>query len=267
MTMDLLSISQTIWRHKLATLPIIALMFIGTFYVVKIKPPVYETTSSYILVNPPAPPSSDEIARHPALATVNANNPYVQYNDLSIVSSLLTQTVTTDPVRSQLVRAGADDRFTVGPSTQYPLGTPIVQITGIAATSSGAVRSATLVGAKFSDVLGKLQAAQGVDPHYWIRAHEVNPPGPATQRVSSKLRTLVAVLVLGIIMLFVTVSVLNAVEQRRSLKRSLDDFSPADRLAISEEGDTVAADQFWQASDLEWEEQQDDKLSPPLPYR
>ena len=44
--MDLLSISRTVWRHKLATIPVLLIMLVGMAYVLGVKaPPLYGMTS------------------------------------------------------------------------------------------------------------------------------------------------------------------------------------------------------------------------------
>lgn len=51
----LLQISRKIWRYRVVTLPVLALTLLGAFYVVAIKKPEYSATTSYVLINPPAP--------------------------------------------------------------------------------------------------------------------------------------------------------------------------------------------------------------------
>lgn len=213
--MDLLTMVQTIWRHKLATIPVILFVLIGVVYVVGVKAPTYKTTSDYILVNPPAPPTAQQIAKDPALGRINTNNPYANWGDLQYVSSLLTATVTSNPVLGQLEKQGVDPRFTVGPDVTYPLGTPIVQVTGIGSSATAATRSAQLVGQDLGTQLDRLQADQGTDPRYFIKVQDLSPPAAPKEQLSSKLRTLIAVLAVGIILLFVAVSTMTAIEERR----------------------------------------------------
>ena len=47
----------------------------GAVYAVAVKDPVYEAKSSYVLINPPAPPTAEEIARDPALGTCERRQP------------------------------------------------------------------------------------------------------------------------------------------------------------------------------------------------
>ena len=64
--MDLLQILQKIWRYRIVTLPVLALTLLGAIYVVALKESEYSATSSYVLINPPGPPTAEEIAADPA---------------------------------------------------------------------------------------------------------------------------------------------------------------------------------------------------------
>ncbi len=215
--MDLFSVGQTIWRHKLVTLPAVILTLVGCAAVMLVQKPEYQSNSSYILTTPPPPPNSAQIALQPSLAKVNANNPYASYGDLSIVADLLTNVVDTGPVKAGLINKGADSRYTTAPSGLYGNTTPIIDITGTGSTPAQAIQTATLVGTALRHTLQTMQAAQGVNPHYWIGAIQVTAPDGAQVKLSSKLRELIGVLAAGMILMFVLVSVMNALEQRRKL--------------------------------------------------
>lgn len=126
------------------------------------------------------------------------------------------------------MRHGVDANYQVGPSMEFPLGTPIMQVTGVGSSAAQALRSAELVGRELSIEMNKLGAAQGTDPRYFIKVQPLTPPGPAEQQLSSKLRTLLAVLAFGAITVFVVVSVMTALEERRTRETALPDNSPDD---------------------------------------
>ncbi len=215
--MDLVSIARTVWRHKLATLPVLILTFIGIVYVLVLKPPVYQATSSYILISPPGPPTADQVAKDPALGRVSSNNPYVAFGDLNVVAEVVTQAMGTDQIRSALVKEGVDPRYSVGPSTDLTTDAPILQVTGVGSTPAAAVRSATFVGVEIGDRLNRMQAAQGVDSRYWIKALQLTAPAHAQMQVSGKLRSLIAILAVGVILLFVVVSTMKGLAERRAV--------------------------------------------------
>ena len=214
--MDLLRILRKIWRYRLITLPVIALTLLGAFYEIAIKAPVYKVSSSYVLINPPLPPTPDEIARNPALGRINPNNPYTRFSDQSVIVSLVSSSLSADAARQQLVNQGADPRYTVSPDLQLGYSSLVVQVEGVGSTPQAAVHTAELVGAALTGELDRMQASQGVDPHYRIKTQQVVPPASPTQQVSSKLRPLVGVLAIGVILLLIAVSAAEALETLRA---------------------------------------------------
>jgi hypothetical protein len=213
---DLLRISRKFWRYRIVTLPIVALTLLGAFYVVAIKAPVYKVSSSYVLINPPSPPTPDEIARNPALGSVNSDNPYTRFSDQSVIVSLLSSSLSSDTSRQQLASQGADSRYTVAPDLQLGYSSLVVEITGVGSTPESSVKTAELVGAGLSRELDRVQASQGVDPKYMIRTQQVVAPDSPTRQVSSTLRPLVAVLAIGAILLLLAISAAEALDTLRT---------------------------------------------------
>jgi hypothetical protein len=213
--MDLLSIARTIARHKLATIPVIILTAVGAYYVVAVKERVYEATSSFIMINPPAPPTADEIARDPELGQVKTDNPYLRFGDQSVIVDLLARTVNSDAARKALVDAGADGRYAVAPSLQFGFASPIVEINGVGPSAEAAMKTATLVSKAVTDHLNRMQRVHGTDLAYRIRPMQVDVPDRAKLRASGQLRLLVGVLGLGAIVMFVLISVADAFDTWR----------------------------------------------------
>ena len=218
--MDLISIIEILWRRKIVTIPLIVLTALAAFYVVKVKPPIYEAQSSLLMV-PPTPPTSAQIAADPSLAKINPNNPYVNYGDYSVVADTLIDIVTDSANQQALIAQGADPRYTLALSTDYG-NPPIVDITGVGRTPAIAIKSAELVTRAAEADLVTMQASEGVNTVYMIKSTQLVTPTYASQSVSSKLRTLIAVLAVGILMLFVAVSLIEAVERRRRDRKSED---------------------------------------------
>lgn len=220
--MDLLHISQKIWRYRLVTLPVIALTLLGAFYMIAIKAPVYKVSSSWVLINPPPPPTADEIARDPALGRINPNNPYTRFSDQSVIVSLLSSSLSNDSARQQLEAAGADPRYTVAPDVELGYSSLVLVVTGVGSTPQAAVRSAELVGAALTREVDRVQTAQHVDPRYMIKAQQVVAPNSPKQQISSKLRPLIAVLATGAILLLLAVSAAEALDRLRAEWRERD---------------------------------------------
>jgi Chain length determinant protein len=214
--MDLISIVQVLWRHKFFVLPVVLLTCLGAFYIVKVKPPVYQASTNILLINPNGPPTLPQIKKDPALKYIPIGNPYNTYGTLAVIADVAIQTVTSGDSVTALVKEGVSPRFQVAMSTDYQFPPEIV-VTGVGPSAAAAIQSATLIAAAVQADIRGLQVAQGVYPYYMIKSALVVPPGQATYSVSSKLRSLIAVLALGMILLFVVISVVDAIEKRRTV--------------------------------------------------
>jgi capsular polysaccharide biosynthesis protein len=214
--MDLLSIARKIWRYKLVTIPVVLLTLCGAIYVVAVKQPVYEASSSFVLINPPAPPTAEDIARDPSLGRIDSDNPYTRFADQSVVVEVLASSIISPSAKRTLVKAGADPRYTVAPVSKFGYSSPIIQITAQGGTPQAAMRSAKLVTAAVTRELDHMQRAEGVNPKYQIRTRQLDVPDSAELRASGQLRMLVAVLGLGVVLLFVVVSAADALSTLRA---------------------------------------------------
>jgi hypothetical protein len=213
--MTLLAIARKVWRYKLATLAVFGFVLLGTFYVLAVKEPAYEASSTYILVNPPLPPTEDDIARDPRLGR-GTDNPYTRYSDQSVVVQLLTSRLSSDVARRELAKRGADPNYVVEPSAEFGFTAPLVHITGTGSTPAAAVRTAEMVGRAVTSELDGMQQARGVVPKYRIDTQQVVVPRDAKLKASGQLRSLVAVFALGAILLFIVVSVADALTTLRT---------------------------------------------------
>jgi capsular polysaccharide biosynthesis protein len=236
--MDLLSIFQAVWRRKLIAIPIVMLTLAGAFYVLKVKPPVYEASSSFLLVNPPAAPTAGQIAVDPKLAKINPNNPYVNFGNLDLVADVVVDLVTAPSTQQALVQAGADPRYEVALANDFD-SPPIIQITGVAASAQQAIRSADLVATTAVADLYQMQKSQGVNKFYMIKSIQLVQPHEAQKTESGKLRALIVVFALGIIALFFVVSMLDAIDKRRMDRQLNADMAPR---ALPQETDREPAD-------------------------
>jgi hypothetical protein len=214
--MDLLSIVRKLWRYKLVTVPVVLLVLGGAVYVVAVKEPVYEASSSFILINPPAPATAEDIARDPSLGRINADNPYTRFSDQSVMIEVLASRMSSESARRALLRAGANPRYEVAPTASFGYSSPIVKVTAQGPSPEVAVASAKMVGKALTAELTGMQQAEGVDPQYRIKAQQVDSPDRAQLRASGQLRMLVGVLALGAVLLFVVVSVADALTSLRA---------------------------------------------------
>jgi hypothetical protein len=189
--MGLRSIIRAVWRYKLAIIPVIVLTVLGALYILKIKPPVYEASSSLLFLNPQG------------LATkISTDNPYSNLGDVW----------TADAVVSAVAGDSPQAQVTLSTNPNNP---PIIDISGTGPTPQAAIRVTDLAIGQAMSELYQIQKRQGVNDLYMIRAIELVQPYHAEQTFSGKLRSLIAVLALGTILLFVTVSVAQAMEKSR----------------------------------------------------
>ncbi len=216
--MDLLSLVRKVLRHRFLTIPVIVLTLFAAAYVVAVKQPVYEAKSSFVLLNPPAPPTAEEVARDPALGRLKTDNPYTRFGDQSVIIEVLASTMNGDAARHALDNAGGE--YTVAPSADFGYASPIVSIMAAATTPEIAVRTAKRVGEAAKQELDRMQAVEDVDDDYRIKALEVDAPDKAELQASGKLRVLVGVLVLGAVVLFIVVSVTDALDNLRQERRA-----------------------------------------------
>jgi hypothetical protein len=208
--MDIISIFRAVWRHKLVTIPVILLTCLGAFYVVAIKAPVYQASASFALVYPPSPPTQAQIAADPKLAQVNSSNPLLGYSDPSAVTQIVISLVGTTSSQQALEKAGAGTQYQIGPSAGSSV---IVDVTGVGSTAQAAELSAKLVTNAAENALYQVQANQGVNARYMIKSYQLATANEAAQKLSGKLRSLIAVLGVGILLLFIAISIAEAMRK------------------------------------------------------
>lgn len=212
--MDLLSIVQSLWRHRFISIPVVVLTALAALYVVKIEPPTYESSASILLANPETGATPSQIAQNPALKKANPYNTFVSYGDLSVVADTLIELITSPSSQPALIQAGVDPRYTIELSTAYG-NPPIIDITGVGSSSPAAIQSATALVNESKAELYQLQKTQGINPFYMITAVTLSKPSQASRSSSGKLRSLIGVLAIGTLLLFVAVSTSDAIERRR----------------------------------------------------
>ena len=212
--MDLLSIVRVVWRHKIAIIPVILFTLAGMYYVLAVKPPVYNSSTSLLLVNPPNPPSAQQIVADPKLAKINSNNPYVN-DGLQTVADVLVNLIGSDASKASLLAAGADPQYQVALSNDFG-NPPIIDVTGVASNAPEAVKSASLVTNALISDLYQMQKNQNVSDIYLIKGINLIPAHGASLTISSKLRTLIAVVGLGALLMLIVISTAEALGRPRS---------------------------------------------------
>jgi capsular polysaccharide biosynthesis protein len=223
--MDLLALSRTLWRHKFAVIPVLVLVLLGLAYVVKVKPPTYNSDAEVILINPPAAPTPEQIAADPKLAKINTNNPYLAYGDLTLVGDAVVDLVTSHTEQQALAAKGVSPKYQVSMSSD-PGNPPIIDITGVGTSAAAAIFSAQEVADASETGLATMQQADGVTQTYMIKSGLLLAPSSAQNSVSSKLRSLIEILGAGLILLFIVVSVAEAFTRRREEELDIPPAKP-----------------------------------------
>jgi hypothetical protein len=214
--MDLLALSRTMWRHKIAVIPILVLMLIGLVYVVKIKPPTYDADGELALLSPAAAPTAAQIQADPKLAKINVNNPYLDYNDLTVVGDAVMDRVTGHSAQLILAAAGVSPKYQVSMSSD-PDNPAFLDITGVGTSAASAIYSAnevmTMATADLRQI--QLQVYPPIAPDYMITMETLVPATSAQEQITSKLRAIIEVLGVGVILLFLVISIAEAFARRR----------------------------------------------------
>ena len=210
--MDLLSLIRTLLHFKWITILVLAATAAGIGAFVVAGPRVYEVEASYVLVNPDLPTDSD-LAASPALRRLNNDNPYLRFSNQAMVGQVVASRVGGSQVRSALIAAGADKDYIIAPTGEFGGTGQIVQVTGVGATPDAALRTADLVTARMAQELRTMQKVYGADDRYLITALAIETPGPPQQQTSGSMRSIMGIAGTGVIVLFMAISIAQAIEQ------------------------------------------------------
>ncbi len=212
--MDLLAMFRAVLRNRLFTIPVILLMLSRWCMGVLLLLANIRGHLGLRSLRAAGRASASEIAEDPALAEVNADNPYARV-DPSVVVGILVKRVGGPRARAALTAEGADPRYKIGSAGAYGVASPTVDITGVGSTAASAVKTADLVGDRMEKELDDIQSAQLVDDRYMVTAVQTEAVQGAQLKESSRLRSLLGVLGAGLVLLFVAVSIGEAIRSLR----------------------------------------------------
>jgi hypothetical protein len=235
---DLLRISRILRRHKLLTFPVVILTVLGMGYALVGTKPLYQSTADYLLSPPPSAPTPGQLAADPSLAKANYDNVYARLPDLSVVVDIVAAKITGTAESQALLAQGADPRFSIAPVEKYGSPTPILEVTGTGSTAAEALKTRELVSAASIRDLYSMQASQGTSPFYMINALPMATTSPRL-KVSSKLRDVIAVVALGGFLLFLAVSIGDAIDKKRAERGAAGEPKEVAHGAASEMRETM----------------------------
>jgi uncharacterized protein involved in exopolysaccharide biosynthesis len=213
MTMDPFEVLRRFWQQRWFALPAIVIAVVAATLVFAFGPRDYESTSSYAVVSPNTPTDA-QILADPSLADLNSNNPYLRSSDPSLVTSVVITQLNAPSTADLLKSKGLGTDFTVEPSVS---GSGfIATITGTGATPAQSLATTKELGSMFTSTLREIQTVNGADDRYLYTAILASAPDRATEKISSRLRAVIIVAVLGIILIFGAVSLGSAITARRT---------------------------------------------------
>jgi hypothetical protein len=213
---DLYSISKTLWRHKFLTIPLVVLTLFGCAYVYIGGKPTYQSTATYVALPPPNAVTPQALAKDPALRSANPDNPLAQGGDPGVVVAIIIGDITSNQSKADLEGKGASPTYSAVQST---LGGPTIQLTSKARSLGLARKSMSLLEQKMTTDLQNLQGGLGVDPYFMYKLVMVNSTPPILQ-VSGSLRSMLSIFALGVIGIFIVVSIGDALDKRRQALRA-----------------------------------------------
>ncbi|KUM38863.1 hypothetical protein [Arthrobacter sp. EpRS71] len=212
--MDPVAVIKTLWRYKVFVLPVLLLTAVAAVYMFSYAPRTYEARTTYAIVTPQVP-TAEQIEKDPALGMLNTDNPYLRSADTSLVAQVavtrLNDVATGDFLAAQ------------GLSTDYKVERPsdafLIDISGISDDKAQAISTAKALGERLEEDLRTIQTINGASDRYLFTALAVAPPEKATEQFSSRLRSVIVVVVAGLVLTLGAVSLARAVEAARNRER------------------------------------------------
>ncbi|MCF3141489.1 chain-length determining protein [Paenarthrobacter sp. AR 02] len=209
--MDPVAVIRTLWHHKLIVLPVLLVTALAAIYVYTLAPRSYEAKATYAIVNPKIPTAA-ELEKNPQLSNLNSDNPYLRSADSSLIAQVVGTRLSDDATGDALLRDGLSTDFTV----QRPPASFLIEISAVSSSKDKAVATVKALGARLESDLLAIQTVNGADARYLYTSLMIAAPDNATEQFSSRLRSLIVVLVAGVVLTFGAVSIARGLESSRS---------------------------------------------------
>ncbi|MFC7403020.1 chain-length determining protein [Citricoccus sp. GCM10030269] len=215
--MDPLSVLKTMWTHKWVTVPMVLLIGLACAYSMLWAPRTYESTATFALAMPKIP-TEQELEEEPSLAKLNADNPYLRWQDTSLLAQVVIDRVNSAEVHEGLVERGLEGEYELSPPDGTSSG--LMKLTVSADSKQSARDTVGFLSAEFSRILYEVQKVNQADDLYVIDALPVSGPTPAEEIFSSRLRSTLLIGAAGLVVLFGVVSLAESVRAARQRSRS-----------------------------------------------
>ena len=234
------SVLKILWRHKVSMITVLVLTLVAAAYVFFYAPRSYMASTVYVLVTPRVP-TVEEMRTDPALATANSDNPYLRSADSSLITQVMATKLSSTDVVDSLKATGLSPDYTV----TLPATTGAGQLVRMEATGSSpqsAITTVEALGQRLVTTLRDAQKVNGADDRYLFTALQIDTPSKATEQFSSRLRSMIVVLIGGVILLFGAVSIARMLEASRAARKDATARpKPASRRRRSKDRDAAPA--------------------------
>lgn len=239
--MDPIAVLKTLWQHRLFSVPILILTFAAALYVFQFAPRSYESSATYAMINPDIPTQQD-IIKNPDLGKLNSKNPYLRSSDPSLIVQVLLTRLNDSSMADKLKDQGLSADYTVSRGVGGINGF-LVDITGIAETPEKSFATTRALGKMLENYLYDAQKVNGADDTYLFSSIVVASPDKATEQFSSRLRSLIAIFLTGVVLMFGAVSIARSVSVSRNRRKSRSqDVSEAESRGGNRKKSTSAQD-------------------------
>jgi hypothetical protein len=210
-----MAVLRTIWRQKWFALPAIVVTVAAAIYVYAEGPREYEATLSYAVANPQVP-SDEDIRLDPELAKLNSDNPYLRSSDPTLVGSVVMTRLNAPETADELAALGLSTDYAAAPGVGG--SGLVVAITASAESPELTLATLAELGVRFDDSLREIQVVNGADETYLFTPILVSAPDRATEKLSSRLRTVIVVGICGVVLVFGAISLGTWADNRKKTR-------------------------------------------------
>jgi len=210
--MDPMSVLRTMWRHRRYVLPAVLVTVIAAAFVFQFGPRYYQSSMSYALVNPIIPTDA-QMELNPSLKKLNSDNPYLRASNPTLITDVVVSRLNAGNTADAIAARGLSSDFKV---EKDPGGNGfVIVITGVGTSPSRSLDVTEALSAMLLDDLRTVQKVNGADDTYMYSALLVAAPSRATEQFSSRLRSVISILLAGLVLIFGAVSLGRWVESSR----------------------------------------------------
>lgn len=214
--MNPVSVLKMLWHHKISMVSVLVLTLLAGSYVYFLAPRSYSASTVYVLVTPKVPTAA-QLAKDPALAALNSDNPYLRSADSSLIAQVMVTKLSSSDTADSVVAAGLKPDYTVTLPATSGTG-QLIRIEASGSSPANAIATVEALGDRLKSELRSVQKVNNADDLYLFTALQIDAPNKATEQFSSRLRALIVVVIGGVILLFGAVSIARLVENSRATR-------------------------------------------------